>query len=47
MKPEHRLTDPFKVPKELNLFVELPAVENDMTVEDIAMRVAKNRARYE
>ena len=36
VKPEHRETDPFAVPKSLNIYVELPPVENDMTVEDIA-----------
>lgn len=47
VKPEHRSTDPFIVPKALNMFFELPTVVNDLTVEDIADRVYANKARYE
>ena len=47
MKPEHRSVDPFAVPKDLNMFVELPAVENDLTVEDIAQRIKENKASFE
>ena len=35
------------MPKALNIYVELPPVENDMTVEDIAQRVAANKDRYQ
>ena len=47
VKPEHRSVDPFAVPKDLNMFVELPAVENDLTVEDIAQRIKENKASFE
>ena len=36
VKPEFRDIDPFEVPKAQGIFTELPPVENDMTVEDIA-----------
>ena len=39
VKPEHSDIDPFEVPKAQNIFVELPPVENDLTLEDIALRV--------
>jgi len=35
------------VPKAQNIFVELPPVENDLTVEDIAKRVQDNKAAFE
>ena len=44
VKPEFQHIDPFEVPKAQNIFVELPPVENDLTVEDIALRVQNNRA---
>mmetsp|Transcript_36861 Transcript_36861/g.48418 ORF Transcript_36861/g.48418 Transcript_36861/m.48418 type:complete len:161 (-) Transcript_36861:133-615(-) len=47
VKPELRSIDPFAVPKSLNIFVELPPVAHDLTVEDIALRVAANRDRYQ
>ena len=46
-KEEFRDVDPFKVPKAQNIYVELPPVENDMTLEDIAQRVQNNRASFE
>lgn len=39
VKPEYSDIDPFEVPKAQNIFVELPPVENDLTLEDIALRV--------
>lgn len=47
MRPEFAHIDPFAVPKEQGIFVELPPVANDLTLEDIAQRVAKNRASFE
>ncbi len=32
VKEEHAAIDPFKVPKQQGIFVELPPVENDLTV---------------
>ena len=45
--PRFANIDPFEVPKAQNIFVELPPVANDMTVEDIAQRVQNNRADFE
>ena len=45
--PEFADLDPFAVPKAQNIFVELPPVENDMTLEDIAARVQANREKFE
>ena len=36
VKPEFENLDPFAVPKAKGIYVELPPVENDLTVEDIA-----------
>lgn len=47
VKPEYRHIDPFEVPKQQEIYVELPAVENDLTLEDIARRVEANRAQFE
>ena len=47
VKPEFAHLDPFEVPKAQNIFVELPAVENDLTLEDIARRVEANRDQFE
>lgn len=47
VKPEFADLDPFEVPKAQNIFVELPAVENDLTLEDIAHRVEANRSQFE
>ena len=38
-KPEYQGIDPYEVPKAQNIYVELPHVSNDLTLEDIAMRV--------
>ena len=38
--------DPFAVAKARNIYVELPPVENDMTVEDIALRVADKKMQF-
>ena len=38
-KPEYQGIDPYEVPKAQNIYVELPPVQNDLTLEDIAMRV--------
>lgn len=35
------------MPKAQNIFVELPPVENDLTVEDIAKRVLDNKSAFE
>lgn len=45
-KAEFTDLDPFSVPKYLDMFVELPPVENDLTVEDIAQRIHKNKAQF-
>ena len=47
VKAEHADLDQFKVPKEMRIFVELPPVANDLTVEDIAQRIANNKAQFE
>ena len=47
VKPEYRHIDPFEVPRQQEIYVELPAVENDLTLEDIARRVEANRAQFE
>ena len=47
VKAEFADIDPFEVPKAQNIYVELPAVENDLTLEDIARRVHANRAQFE
>ena len=39
--------DPYAVPKAQNMFVELPAVQNDLTVEDIAQRIHDNKDKFE
>ena len=36
VKVEYRNIDPYAVPKEQNIFVELPKIANDMTLEQIA-----------
>ena len=46
-KPEFRDIDPFEIAKAQNIYVELPPVENDMTLEDIAQRVQNNRVSFE
>lgn len=38
-QPEYNGIDPYEVPKAQNIYVELPPVQNDLTLEDIAMRV--------
>ena len=47
VKPEFEDIDPFAVPKAQGIYVELPAVENDLTLEDIARRIEANRAQFE
>ena len=47
MRAEFYDLDPFAVAKAQNIYVELPPVENDLTVEDIAQRIADNRASFE
>jgi len=47
VKPEFAAVDPFEVPKAQNIYVELPPVENDLTLEDIARRIEANRAQFE
>ena len=47
VKAEHAEIDPFKVPREQGKFVELPPVKNDLTVEDIAQRIANNKASFQ
>lgn len=47
VKPEFEDIDPFEVAKDQNIFVELPKVANDLTVEDIAERVKVNREAYQ
>ncbi len=47
MKPEFQNIDPYEVPKSQNIFEELPPVENDLTVEDIAKRILDNKTAFE
>ena len=35
------------MPKEQKIFTEIPKIENDLTLEDIAKRVAANREAFE
>ena len=44
IKPEFAHVDPFLEAKNQGIYVELPPIENDLTLEKIALRVAKNRA---
>jgi ethanolamine-phosphate cytidylyltransferase len=44
IKPEFVHVDPFLEAKNQGIYVELPPIENDLTLEKIALRVAKNRA---
>ena len=46
VKAEYRNIDPYAVPKEQNIFVELPKIENDLTLEQIAKRVEMNREAF-
>ena len=47
VKEEYKTVDPYTVPKEQKIFVEIPKIENDLTLEDIAKRVAANREAFE
>ena len=47
VKEEHRNIDPYRVPKEQKIYTEIPKIEHDLTLEDIAKRVAANRAAFE
>merc|ERR1712083_822457 len=47
VKEEYRHIDPYQVPKEQKIYTELPKIENDMTLEDIARRVEANRAAFQ
>ena len=47
VKPEYQNIDPFEVPKAQGIFTELPPVQNDLTLEDIAERVNAQRASFE
>lgn len=47
VKVEFEEVDPYAAAKANNIYVELPPVENDMTLEDIAERVAANKAAFQ
>ena len=47
VKPEHRHVDPYSIPKEQKIYVELPKIANDITLQQIAKRVENNRAAFE
>ena len=47
VKPEFAHVDPYLEAKNQGIYVELPAIENDLTLEKIALRVAKNKASFE
>ena len=47
VKEEYRNIDPYAVPKEQGIYTELPKIENDLTLEQIALRVAQNRAAFQ
>ena len=47
VKPEHQHIDAFEIPKAQDIYVELPEVANDLTLEDIARRVQANKAQFE
>jgi len=46
VKTEYQNIDPYVVPKEQNIYTEIPRIENDLTLEDIARRVEANRAAF-
>ena len=45
-KPGLQSIDPYKVAKELNIYHEFPAVENDLTIEEIALRVKERKEDF-
>ena len=47
VKRQFRDIDPFEVPKSQGIYTELPAVDNDLTLEDIARRIEANRSQFE
>ena len=47
VKPEHQHIDPYAIPKEQKIYVELPKIENDITLQQIAKRVENNRVAFE
>ena len=47
VKQEYRHIDPYAVAKEQKIYVELPRIKNDMTLEQIALRVKANREAFE
>ena len=47
VKPQFRDIDPYVIPKEQKIYVELPKIAHDLTLEQIAKRVEKYRADFE
>ena len=47
VKAEFADVDPYQAAKEQGLYVELPQIEKDLTLEIIAKRVADNKASFE
>ena len=46
-RPGLHSIDPFKAAKELEIYHELPAVENDLTIEEIALRVKERKEDFQ
>ena len=46
MLARHNDIDPYEVPKMQGIYTELPQIENDLTVEALAMRVKENKSQY-
>jgi ethanolamine-phosphate cytidylyltransferase len=40
---EHSHIDPYSVPKQMGIYLELEKIPDELTVEKIAMRVLKNK----
>ena len=47
VKQELAHIDPYAVPKEQKIYVEIPKIEKDLTLEEIARRVKANREAFE
>ena len=46
MLARHNDIDPYEVPKMQGIYIELPQIENDLTVEALAMRVLDQQSKF-
>lgn len=46
-RPGLQSIDPYQAAKELELYHELPAVEQDLTIEEIALRVKERKEDFQ